>query len=80
MDVPRAATSGAAPLFCFKVLQPDPTSRAQAAPRLFNATQEAWVMLETVVEPVFFRFRSINTPAGLPCRVMTISCVSASRR
>ncbi len=66
----------------FKVLQPDSTSGEQAAAGLFNATQEARIMLEAMVEPVLFRCEAdqINAPAGLPCRVMTISRVSASRR
>jgi hypothetical protein len=45
-------------LFRFKVLEPDPTSRAQAVPRLFDTAQEARVMLKTVFEPVFFRFEA----------------------
>ena len=39
-------------LFRFEVLQPNPSSRAQAVPRLFDPTQEAGVMFETVFEPI----------------------------
>ena len=39
-------------LFRLNVLQPDSTPRAQAAASLFNATQEARIMLEAIVEPV----------------------------
>ena len=42
------------PLVRFKVLQPDPTSCAQAVPRLFDTTQEARVTFETVFKPVLF--------------------------
>ena len=42
------------PLFRFNILQPDPTSGAQAVPRLFDTTQEARVTFETVLKPVFF--------------------------
>src|SRR6516162_3410296 len=45
-------------LLRFKVLQPGSTSGAQAAPRLFDAAQEARVMFETVVEPVLFRLEA----------------------
>jgi hypothetical protein len=37
-------------LFRFKVLQPDSTSGAQAAASLFNATQEARIMLEAIYD------------------------------
>ena len=67
-------------LFRFKVFEPDPASCAQAVPRLFDSTQEARIMLESIFEPALFRFEAISTPAGLPWRVMMISCASASRR
>ena len=35
-----------------------PRSRAQAVPCLLDATQKARVMLETIFEPVFFRFEA----------------------
>jgi hypothetical protein len=54
----RCAETGHRPLFRFQVLKPDPVSCAQAAPRLFDATQEPWVMFETVFEPVVFRFEA----------------------
>src|SRR5712691_4584614 len=41
-------------LFRFKFLEPGPTSRAQAVPRLFDTAQEARIMLETVFEPGLF--------------------------
>lgn len=41
-------------LILLKVLQPDSTSSAQAASRLFDAMQEAGVVFETIVEPVLF--------------------------
>src|SRR5258705_13755882 len=50
--------AGHMPLFRFEVLEPDPAPCAQAAPRLFDTTQEAWVMFETVFEPVVFRFEA----------------------
>jgi hypothetical protein len=45
-------------LFLFDVLEPDSKSSAQAAARLFDAAQEAWVMFEAVFEPVVFRFKA----------------------
>src|SRR5262245_47252331 len=39
-------------LFRLEVLQPNASSRAQAVPRLFDPTQEAGVMFETVFEPI----------------------------
>src|SRR5262249_25327306 len=55
-DTPTPMTAGR--LFCFNVFQPESASSAQAAPRLFNATQEARVMFETIVEPVLFGLES----------------------
>jgi hypothetical protein len=54
----RAAYQVVGALFLFDVFEPDPKSGAQAAARLFNAAQEAWVMFETVFEPVVFRFKA----------------------
>ena len=48
----------AAALFLFNVFEPDPKSGAQAAARLFDAAQEAWVMFEAAFEPVVFRFKA----------------------
>src|SRR3954453_411380 len=45
-------------LFGFQLLQPRSAPRTQAAPRLFDAIQKAWVVFEPVVEPVLFRFES----------------------
>jgi hypothetical protein len=45
-------------LFHFEVLQPDPTSRAQAVPRLFDSTQKSRVILETVFKPVLLRLKA----------------------
>ncbi|MEH2521382.1 hypothetical protein V1279_006955 [Bradyrhizobium sp. AZCC 1610] len=45
-------------LFLFDVFEPDAKSSAQAAARLFDAAQEAWVMFETVFEPVILRFKA----------------------
>ena len=42
-----------------------PASRAQAVPRLFDATQETRVMFEAVLEPVFFRFKAYQHAGGL---------------
>ena len=67
-------------LFGLEVFESDPTSRTQAAPCLFDAAQETRVTFETVFEPILFRLEADHTPAGFPWRVMTISCVSASRR
>jgi hypothetical protein len=38
---------GARLLFAIQVLKPNPTSRAQAVPRLFDTLQEARIMFET---------------------------------
>ena len=46
------------PLFLFQVLQLDAASGAKAVPRLFNAPKETRVVLETVFEPVLFRFET----------------------
>ena len=44
--------------FCFEILQLDPTGGAQAAACLFDATQEAWVIFETVFAPILFRLEA----------------------
>src|SRR5690242_3612983 len=53
------------PLLDFKVFEPCPASRAQAIARLFDTTQEPWVVFETVLKPVFFRFESDQHARGL---------------
>ena len=68
------------PLFAFDVFELGPASRAQAVSRLFDTTEKACVMFKAVLKPVLFRLEADHTPAGLPWRVMTISCASASRR
>jgi hypothetical protein len=53
------------PLLAFDVFEPSPTSRAQAVPRLFDATQEARVVLKSVLEPILFRFEADQHACGL---------------
>jgi hypothetical protein len=67
-------------LFHFNVLDPGPTSRAQAVSGLFDAAQEARVMLETVFEPVLFGLEADQHACRLAMACDDDSCVSASRR
>jgi hypothetical protein len=60
-----AATDESTRLFRFKIFELDSTSRAQAAPSLLDTTQEPWVVLETVFEPVLFRFEADQHACGL---------------
>ena len=46
----------------------------------FYTLEKPSIVIEPVIEPVILRVKSINTPAGLPRRVITISCLCASRR
>ena len=50
--VGASRSAGQGDLFRLEVLQPNPSSRAQAVPRLFDPTQETGVMFETVFEPI----------------------------
>src|SRR4051794_28383707 len=45
-------------LVCFKVLQPDTTSGAQALLCLFDAAQKTRVVFEPIFEPVLLRLES----------------------
>src|SRR5690349_22241171 len=61
----RARTPTDVPLIGFNVFEPCPTSRAQAISRLFDTTQEPWVVFETVLEPLLFRFEADQHARGL---------------
>ena len=57
---PVACSDGCAQrrIIPFKVLEPYPTSCAQAVPCLFDSAQEARVVLEAVFEPVLFQLEA----------------------
>ena len=59
-------------------LTPLPASRLVAGPSY--PLEEAGIVFQLVVEPIVFRSEPPRTPAGFPCRVMTISSFSARRR
>src|SRR5712671_5679315 len=57
-NILKFASSWTRDLFRFQVLQPNPSSCAQAAPRLFDTTQEAGVLFETIFEPVLLGLKA----------------------
>ena len=61
-------------------LQLNAATCTQAGASLLDAAQKTAIVFEPVIEPVIFGLEADQHPAGLPCRVMTISLFSASRR
>lgn len=71
---------GRLPLLHIDILDLHAACGPQAAPRLFDTLQETRIMLQAVFEPVVLRFESNQHTGRLAMTVITISCVSASRR
>jgi hypothetical protein len=62
------------------VLQSRAAPRLRILARMLNPPQKTRIVFHMVLEPVFLRLGANQGPRGLPWRVMTISCVSASQR
>jgi hypothetical protein len=63
-----------------EILQSDAKTSLQIQTRCGYLPQKLWMILDPVIEPIVSDWNPIRTPAGRPCRVMTISSLAASRR
>ena len=63
----------------FNILDANALAVANLTPCRLDSPQKRLVVLQPVVKPVLFRLEADRHPAGLPCRVITISSVSACR-